>query len=444
MALRPRRMLAYMLVAVVFAATLAPAVVLAQTASAQELKELRQMVQQQQQRLGQLERSSRETDDLRKKIDAISNRLASDMGGVALPDWVKRTTIKGDFRYRHEMTDDDRPGRNTDRNRQRIRVRLGFFHKVNDEVDVGIQLASGDSNTPTSRNDTMGSAAAFGAPAHAPLDANGFSSKPIWLDLAYFDYHPNSIQGLHILGGKIKNVFTKPVGNSDLIWDNDVRPEGLAATYSAEVAEGVTFFAQGGGFWVTENRRPADQGLFMAQAGWKLALPGIEGGYLKMGGSYFDYTNVEGNPVVIAANGNQAAGGLYLDDYNIYEGFGELGMMVGDILVRVFGDGVHNVGASDNQSAWLVGAGLGKCKKKGDWEVIYNYRTIDQNAILGTLADADQLQGGVNGQVHKVAVAYQIAKRWKASVTYFNSKRGKATFGGARLKLYQFDLSFKF
>jgi hypothetical protein len=91
-------------------------------------------------------------------------------------------------------------------------------------------------------------------------ETGAFSSKPIWLDLAFFDYHPASVEGLHLLGGKIKQPYYFP-GDSDLLFDTDVRPEGIAATYDKTLREGLKFFGVVAGHYVQERSTEADTSL---------------------------------------------------------------------------------------------------------------------------------------------------------------------------------------
>jgi hypothetical protein len=112
----------------------------------------------------------------------------------AIPDilqWASKVGLYGDFRYRYEYIGDD--SAESDRHRNRIRARLGLDAKVNDEWNLGFRLATaGTQNAGTS-----------GDPVSTNQDLNeSFSKKPIWIDLAYFNYHPGWIKGLGITGGK--------------------------------------------------------------------------------------------------------------------------------------------------------------------------------------------------------------------------------------------------
>ncbi len=59
-------------------------------------------------------------------------------------DWASKIKLKGDFRYRHEGIDQEAAPQ---RDRERLRVRFGIDAKINDTVNAGFQLATGDDRT---------------------------------------------------------------------------------------------------------------------------------------------------------------------------------------------------------------------------------------------------------------------------------------------------------
>src|SRR5262249_55939821 len=75
-----------------------------------------------------------------------------------LPDWLNRISFFGDIRFRYEgiwnasLTNTvDNP----DRNRFRIRARLGTGMDATEEVQERVRLVSGDLNEPISTNETI-------------------------------------------------------------------------------------------------------------------------------------------------------------------------------------------------------------------------------------------------------------------------------------------------
>jgi len=381
----------------------------------EQLKVQQQMIQQLQERLAQLEaRQEIKEKALTQKIEEVAQK--AEQKPAALPDslkWAEKVKISGDLRYRHEHIDEQQPGSvrwKDGVDRHRIRARLMLEALLNDEWGLGFRIASG-SGDPVSTNQDL---------------EDSFSGKEIWLDLAYFDWHPASMPRLNIYGGKIKNPFYA-VGKNQLIWDHDLNPEGIAATYAKALSDRDTLHLAGGGFWVGENiaGTSRDVSLWGAQAYWKHTISNPD--TLIVGASYFDYGNIKG-----AANlpstwssstsflGNTASGGTYASDFDIVEVFGEYATKVGSMPVSVFGDWVKNLLATTSEdTGWLVGATLNKCKDPGSWEIGYNYRDLEADAVVGALNDSDFIGGGTDGKGHVFSAAYQVHKNVQAALTYF-------------------------
>jgi hypothetical protein len=313
--------------------------------------------------------------------------------------WAEKISMKGDFRYRHEYIDMESK---KDRTRHRVRARIGINAAVSDNLDLGFQLASG-SMDPLSANQT--------------LDTS-FTSKDIWIDLAYADWHPSRVAGLHVIGGKMKNPFYTP-GKTELIWDGDMRPEGIALTY-ARSFDKVDAFASGGGFWVEERSSSSDTMFWGAQAGLK-AKVADERLSLLGGVSLYHFEDVEGLTPIFGGSffGNSALAGVYAEDYTEVELFGELGFKVGRIPVTLLGDYVTNTEADDDDDGWLLGFKVGKTTDPGSWELKYNYRDIEADAVLGQFADSDFSGGGTDGRGHEIGAGYQASKKVKLGATYF-------------------------
>ncbi len=173
----------------------------------QQMEAATKMMQEMQERMAQLEaRQKIKEQSLTERLDNVEKKTveiekAAPAGLPTSASWVERIKWSGDFRYRHESIDEETTGSvrwKDGRNRHRIRARLMLEAVLNDEWGVGFRLASGSAD-PTSTNQTLD---------------DSFSSKDIWLDLAYFDYHPAAVKGLNVYGGKMKNP--KP----NMVWFN--------------------------------------------------------------------------------------------------------------------------------------------------------------------------------------------------------------------------------
>jgi hypothetical protein len=218
------------------AAMLAPA---AKAAAADELDALKAELQDQKARSAELEsrinqleaRQRLKERSFNEKLEAVEAKVEETPDDPVIPEilkWAAKMQWSGDFRYRYDFVDDDY--RSSDRHRNRIRARLGVKAEVNDEWDVSIRVASGTAD-PVSTNQTLDEA---------------FSSKPVWLDRAFVDFHPGSIDGFHALAGKFGVPFYK-VGNNQLIWDGDLNMEGAALQYDLPLDKRTGIHFTGGG-----------------------------------------------------------------------------------------------------------------------------------------------------------------------------------------------------
>lgn len=406
---------------------------LAGLAGADEISDLRSQLQQQYEQMQQMQQRLSQLEAAQKQQDAAVAKLEE---SGPLPEnlkWLEKIKLYGDFRYRYEMVDEE----GTDnRNRSRIRARLGLNAGINDEMDLGFRLATsevwGDKETsgdPVSTNQTLDDA---------------FSKKSIWLDLAYFNWHPACIPGLNVIGGKMEIPFYR-VGGSQLIFDSDLTPEGLALQYTGSWTDQTSWFVNAGGFWADEVKSGADASLWGLQAGLKHTWQ--DKSYLLGGASLYSFGNIEGHRAFVTVDGkdkffgNSSSGGLYANDYNLTELFSEYGFALGPKPAAVFADYAVNTAAASEDAGWLVGAKYGKCKDIGSWELSYDYRDLEADAVVGAFSDSDFIGGGTAGRGHRIGAAYQLAKNTQAGLTYFMNEKGADEHDYNRLQL---DVMFKF
>lgn len=404
-------------------------VVFVDSTNADELSDIKQQINLLQKKLEKLEAEKQQQDEqIEKKIsDAVDKKQFG-----SLPDslkWVENVKLFGDIRYRHENTDDESATRTRDR--ARLRARFGLTGKVNDEVDATFALASGSSESATNTNQEL---------------TGAFSSKSVYLDLAYLDYHPAKIKGFNVLGGKIKNPYGR-VGNSDLMFDTDVRPEGIAATYKMSLNTNVDLIGMVGGHWLQERTADVDTGLWVAQVMLTQKIPGAEGCSITAGAGFFDYGNIEEQAALGTSStnfrGNRSVGGNYESDFDIIRVFGQAAFPIAGQPCAAFAELLSNTDAvSSEDTGYLVGASVGKCKKPGSLQFAYNFRDVDADATPAALMDSTFGGGGSNVKGHKLSMDCQIAKNWKCSVNYMMAERTRATTTDH--DVFQFDLNYKF
>lgn len=160
-----------------------------------------------------------------------------------------------------------------DRERLRVRARLGMRAIVNEQVQAGFRIVTGSATDRVSTNQTLG---------------NNFNKYSVFLDRAYLTYEPTSWAS--ITGGRIAN----PWFSTDLVWDENLNFEGVAATFR-ERQQRMTFkpFATVGYFPIRADNPPR------ADNRW---LSGVQGGFewdvnsntrFKLGAAYYSYKNIE-------------------------------------------------------------------------------------------------------------------------------------------------------
>jgi len=400
---------------------------------------------------------------LTERIEAVAQKTEAvalkteKMETMRLPtsaDWTQRIKWSGDFRYRHEQIDEEKVGSvrwHDGETRHRIRVRLMLEAIINDEWDVAFRIATGGpggdpphDGDPTSTNQDL---------------ENAFSSKSIWLDLAFFRWHPAAMERLNVFGGKIKNPFYK-VGANQLIWDSDVNPEGIAVQIERPLGNACALFINGGGFWVDEIHSST-----LSADGADISLWGIQGyvkhnvsdpDYILAGASWFDYANLKGRSPLSSTwgggskwFGNTTSGGYYASDYDLLEVFAEYGTewaALGGLPVTVFGDYVQNTAATTAQDeGWLAGIRINRAKEPGSWEFLYNYRQLEADAVVGQFSDSDFVGGGTDGRGHKFGCTYQVRKNTQMALTYLHNEDDTGSNGrDLDYRRFQADLKLKF
>lgn len=401
----------------------------------QMMEQQNQMLRQMMTRIEQLEsQQQQQTQQIETKV-----AQAVEQKKIELPEnmkWVENIKWSGDLRYRHEQYDNTDAG-NEKRRRDRIRARLRLDAKVNDEWNAIFRIATGSSDSPTSTNQTLGDSG-----------SDGFSSKNIWLDWAYADWHPKSIEGLNVLMGKMGNPFYT-VGKNQLIWDGDVSPEGIAATYSFNLTEKDTATLTAGGFWLAERNNNSDAGYFGLQGMVKHKFN--DDTHLLGGLSYYDLGNVKSPSPAIAGvdffGNTSTSDNKYRYDYDMLEGFAEYGFKLGGMPVAVLGNYINNIAApSGKDTAWMLGTSINKAKKPGSWQFNYNYRDVDSDAVFAGLCDSDFMLGGTDGKGHSFGFTYQLTKNVQAGLNYLMAKRtrDKDEYGTQKVDVIQADLVWKF
>jgi len=344
---------------------------------------------------------------------------------------LSQTKFTGDLRLRYQ-TSETTTTSETKTGIYRLRLRYGFETPINDWFKIGFRMASGSSADPSSTNQT---------------EQDAFSKRALWIDRAYVQYTP--LPWLGITGGKMPNPFY----TTDLVWDSDIVPEGLLATFTPSIPGGaIKPFACLGYFPVQEDKAGVyDASLYAAQVGLT-AMP--FGKPLKVAVGTYNFTKLKGQKRdVISPNykkeGNTLDGtGAFVYDYTPIQYGAEYTPWTFDLAghampVKVYVDFVDNTASGVRDTAGrLYGIKIGDVQKLWDFQVDYNYRKLEADAIPVFISDSDFHGGGTNSEGSKVNIKMGLGRNAALGVTYFDTR----AVSGAKndFNLSQIDFEAKF
>jgi hypothetical protein len=336
--------------------------------------------------------------------------------------WATKTQFKGDVRVRQETINIDGQTNSQDKDRQRIRARLGAYTEINPQVSTGIRIATGGSSDARSTNQ----------------DLDGyFVKKDLWLDLGFIDYAPTAVKNLHVIGGKMNQPW---VSMGDVIWDGDINPEGLAATYSLPLGGKTELFGSAGYYTLKDNidgegtQFRHDLSMTAGQLGARFAP--TDNLKVTLGGSVYAFDN-DKDSAALRVNGNTT------NQFRLYEGFGQIDISGLGLPLALYGQYIVNNDSTDDQdTAWLAGV---KTKVFG-FGLDYNYRDTQRNAVVGAFTDSDFANGTTGSRGHKFKVGYEIDKNFSVGATYFLTKADYAVASqrDADANTLQLDVEAKF
>ena len=387
-----------------------------------------------------------QTKDLREDSAVASAELSKVKGA----DWATKIKARGDFRYRHESIQQDRVvgsgatafvDEAADRERQRIRARLGFDATIGDHLKGTLLFATGGDD-PRSSNQTLGGTG---------------TRKTIGLDMAFVDWAP--VTGVNVVLGKQPWTIWRP-GNS-LFYDGDFNPEGLAVKFDRGMLVGSSY-----GWWLTENYTADPDGtnydskLLGAQVGIKFPL---FGGETRLAAHYYDCVACENKSPLYSnnANGNTtyrvgtSTTNLLAYDYNVVELSGEMNATVFNRPFQVWANYAENTASNvDYNQAYALGVSLGRVSNARDWLAAVWYQSIDKDALFGQIVDSDFADGRTDGEGLVLRGAYAPVKNVNIMATYFINSLNKdvapvsgtgfRTGDGLDYNRLQLDLNYKF
>lgn len=388
----------------------------------------------------------------------------------AMPAWTQKFKFKGDIRLRAQgdmFADDNQPlsyfdwqsinkegglvnagedaylNTTDDRERLRMRLRLGIDAKVSSNLKASMRLSTGNENDPVSTNQTLGTTA---------------NRYRLVLDRAYLKYdylNEDNFPSMTLWGGRIPNPWL----STDLVFDTDLGFEGVAATLRTTLADTNSLYDGDdnhkllftlGAFPLQEEERYADKWLFGGQviSDWLFE----DQSTLKVGLAYYDYYNIaaqpnsfgltindwtapgymqKGNSLVRISNdagetsANPRLVGL-ASDYNIVAVTGAYDLArFAPTHVIVSAEYARNIGFDRSEILQRTGSDIEEkneayginltvgwpiMAKRRDWQVFASWKHLERDAVLDAFTDSDFHLGGTDAEGWIIGGRYGIAE----------------------------------
>lgn len=335
-------------------------------------------------------------------------------------DILDKIKFKGDLRLRYQT---EKTNSNTQKNRYRLRLRLSGKSNLSEKSKIRFGLATG-SDDPRSTNQTF---------------QDTFQTPDLRLDYAFITYQISKKTDL--FSGKMKNPLYSP---SDLLWDSDIKPDGLAMKFQNKT-NNIEWFITGGLFILDEiSNSTKDPYLVAFQPGisWNLNKKIKSRSAI----SFYSSQHLKGNTLAHSANTNTT------NSFGLEKEFSTVAISTqmnfnGQFKVPIlsaFGELVINANQSSNNQGGIVGVKFGnkKINKAKKWQSKISYRYLASDAWIDAFPDSDSYSGGTNIEGLELIIKYGISKKtWFGFDLYtmnkINETRNNQT-------LVQFDINTKF
>jgi len=423
-------------------------------------------------------------DDTKLKV---SKDLA-EQKSYAVPDWTQRIKWGGDVRYRTQgdwgknntKSSGGNDGLNDQRIRNRIRGRFYMDAKVNDFTYASVRFAGGDTNV-RSTNDTTD---------------NWWSKKYSMFDWYYIRFEaPREMHrdfGQYFSDAKLwAGKFPIPFEYSELVWDSDTNPSGLAFQYvspdlgNSGIMPLFNIYSNSAMLWLNENQNYTNDPILWGwQAGLRTDQFGPLASIANISTAIYNFASVQGRVPTGTAGTNTRTLNNDGTGTTADQGY-RYGFCVFDLLASIdnqkafgfdfphgfYGDYIHNMECtvSGLNNGLLLGGYIGKKKIKepGDWKARAEMRYIERDAVPDFMPDSDfygfgnnwpataaginnaggngyPVEGGTNGKGINLAFEYQLFKNTSLNLEYYWMKPIKSNDRTAPWNELQVDVVTKF
>ena len=414
-------------------------------------------------------------DELRGEL-AVQAARDGWAGPNSVPAWVRGVRFEGDLRSRYQydnfdganapafsITETNRAlvptlaNTTVDRQRLRVRARLGATITVDDTWGGGIRLTTGSSTDPLSANQTLGN---YG---------NRYTTT---FDRAFIRWR--SGQNANAVLGR----FGNPWFGTDLVWANDLSFDGVALQWTPDFGRFGRGFFTAAAMPVQEvELAAADKWLYGLQAG--LQWPGNNTVSGRVALSYYHYSKVKGQANAPSSRLLDTTAPAFAQKGNTYFNISSepgrtllalaadyhLVGLTGSLDLRTFGDKrlvltadvVKNIGYNEAEVSarlgtrveaqtlgYLLRASLGDADvdAAGKWQVFLSYKRTERDAVLDAFTDSDLRGGGTDVKGFTLGGSYGLGRNTSLTLRWL----GADAISGAPLALdtLQLDLFLRF
>lgn len=315
------------------------------------------------------------------------------------PSW----NFFGDYRLRFERTSEQEPRTDSlildPRNRWVVRFRSGLSRQFGKVTNFGVRVATGSRTDPNSTDITLGDFA---------------DRLEISVDRAFLEFKH---EGAFATGGK----FANPFASTELVWDGDVNPQGVAASYAPPGKHQVTPKLIGIFDIVDEDTINPDS--YMTGGQGQLNIKPSSGWSVNLAGGYYNYTirslrHADAGDT--RSNRLTPDGAHYVSDFDLldwvltfdHRGFGAR------YPIRFIGNYVKNLGADDLNEGFGLDLFVGRASEKGDMRFRYGYSQAETDAVLAAFSH-DNTTLATNYKQHTLTFDYQFRKDLQFNATWY-------------------------
>lgn len=324
-----------------------------------------------------------------------------------------RAAAEFDLRLRYVCRDEEKASPVSE---TRLRLEARWEAAVTETLTAVVALGTSREGAPVSAEVTLG---------------EDLGDKPIALRTASLAWRPETAPDVTVLLGKLEPPWARA---SDLIWDDDLRPEGGAARWRRRF-DSLDLLAVAGAFVLRDDHDldGADRAyLYAVQAAARRRWP--DRSFVMLGAGAYP---TDGRPpVALAERGASAAPAVAVipepaPRYRPVEAFAA-GTWELYFPVRGIVHYVVNPEADRAREGWLAGLAVGRTEAVNGLEIDWRWRRIESDAVMAAFAD-DTLWAGTGRAEHRWRISYRPFARLLLALVWSEGRRLDAT-GPDRLR----------